>query len=293
MHNRNTFNWIFFLSIACLFLSAGNTFAQIKKNVFPESLFSTYYHQRVSHFETLPKTKSDIIFLGNSISDGAEWSELFNDTRIKNRGISGDFTAGVLNRLDEISTRKPKKVFLLIGVNDLARNISTDSIFKNIMQIARYLKQETPSTKLFIQSLLPVNDTFKTFAGHTSKGEQIKSLNDNLKLNAATNQYTYIDLYSSFLDENGKLAKQFTNDGLHLKGDGYLLWKHLVYPYVFDLNSKPSLLPKPQQQIWNKGYFPLTATNTIFVENPMLMKEGLKIQKAMELKGLRVELTNK
>ena len=286
-------NSLYRFAIIVLALMAGNANAQLKKPIFPESLFSTYYYQRVSHFETLPKTKSDIIFLGNSISDGAEWSELFNDTRIKNRGISGDFTAGVLNRLDEISTCKPKKVFLLIGVNDLARNISTDSIFKNIMQIARYLKQETPSTKLFIQSLLPVNDTFKTFAGHTSKGEQIKSLNDNLKLNAATNLYTYIDLYSSFVDEGGKMDKKFTNDGLHLKGDGYLLWKHLVYPYVFDLNSKPSLLPKPQQQIWNKGYFPLTATNTIFVENPILIKEGLALQKAMELKGLRVELTNK
>lgn len=293
MHNRNTFNWIFFLSIACLFLSAGNTFAQIKKNVFPESLFSTYYHQRVSHFATLPKTKNDIIFLGNSITDGAEWSELFNDNHIKNRGISGDFTTGVLNRLDEISIRKPKKVFLLIGVNDLSRNISTDSIFKNIIQIARYLKQESPSTKLYIQSVLPVNDTFKTFGGHTSKGEQIKALNANLKLNATTYQYTYIDLYSSFLDENEKMAKKFTNDGLHLKGDGYLLWKHIVYPYVFDLESKPSLLPKPQEITWNKGCFPLTATNTIFVENPILLKEAVALQKAMELKGLNVELSNK
>ena len=293
MHNRNTFNWICFLSIACLFLSAGNTFAQIKKNVFPESLFSTYYHQRVSHFATLPKTKNDIIFLGNSITDGAEWSELFNDNHIKNRGISGDFTTGVLNRLDEISIRKPKKVFLLIGINDLAKNISTDSIFKNIIQIARYLKQESPSTKLYIQSILPVNDTFKTFGGHTSKGEQIKALNANLKLNATTYQYTYIDLYSSFLDENGKMAKKFTNDGLHLKGDGYLLWKHIVYPYVFDLEPKPSLLPKPQQLSWNKGCFPFTFTNTIFVENPILLKEAVALQKAMELKGLNVELSNK
>ena len=286
-------NSLYLFAIIVLALMAGNANAQLKKPTFPETLFSTYYHQRVSHFETLPKTKSDIIFLGNSISDGGEWSELFNDNRIKNRGISGDFTAGVLNRLDEISIRKPKKIFLLIGVNDLARNISTDSIFKNIIQIARYLKQESPSTKLYIQSILPVNDTFKTFGGHTSKGEQIKALNANLKLNATTYQYTYIDLYSSFLDENGKMAKKFTNDGLHLKGDGYLLWKHIVYPYVFDLEPKPSLLPKPQQLSWNKGCFPFTFTNTIFVENPILLKEAVALQKAMELKGLNVELSNK
>ena len=286
-------NSLYSFIIILLFLIAENTNAQVKKSHFPQSMFPTYYHQRLSHFETLPKTKNDIIFLGNSITDGAEWSELFNDNRIKNRGISGDFTAGVLNRLEEISIRKPKKVFLLIGVNDLARNTSTDSIFKNIIQIATYLKQESPSTKLYIQSVLPVNDAFKTFGGHTSKGDQIKTLNTNLNLNALKYQYTYIDLYSSFLDENGKMAKQFTNDGLHLKGDGYLLWKHIVYPYVFDLESKPSLLPKPQQLTWNKGYFPLTTSSIIYVENPILDKEAVALQKAMELKGLEVELTTK
>ena len=114
MNYRKNCNWMYSVIITALFFIAGTTNAQIKKSNFPESLFSTYYHQRLSHFETLPKTKNDIVFLGNSISDGAEWSELFADNHIKNRGISGDFTIGVLNRLDEISIRKPKKVFLLI-----------------------------------------------------------------------------------------------------------------------------------------------------------------------------------
>src|SRR5690348_1170260 len=109
--------------------------AQVLLPSYPDSIFSTYYLQRVSHFKTLPKTKGDIIFLGNSITDGAEWSELFNDNKIKNRGISGDITAGVLHRLNEVAERKPDKVFLLIGVNDLARNISTDSILKNLFLI--------------------------------------------------------------------------------------------------------------------------------------------------------------
>ena len=89
--------------ILLVFIVSENSNAQLKKVVLPDSLFSTYYHQRVSHFRTLPITKNDIIFVGNSISDGAEWSELFSNSQIKNRGISGDFSAGVLNRIDEIS----------------------------------------------------------------------------------------------------------------------------------------------------------------------------------------------
>ena len=192
-------SWVHFVQIIMLFVAV-NANSQITKTTLPDSLFSTYYHQRVSHFRTLPIMKNDIIFLGNSISDGAEWGELFADNRVKNRGISGDISAGVLNRIDEIVIRKPAKVFLLIGINDLSRNISTDSIFKNITKIASYLKQESPSTKLYVQSILPVNDVYKKFGSHTNKGEQIKQLNANLKQHATTYHYTYIDLHTSFCD---------------------------------------------------------------------------------------------
>jgi hexosaminidase len=140
-----------------------NFYAQRSKQLFPDSLFSTYYYQRVSHFKSLPQTTGDIIFIGNSISDGGEWQELFDDLRIKNRGISGDVSAGVIHRIDEIIERKPAKIFLMIGTNDLARGISTDSLVNNILWIAKYLQIQSPATKLFIQSILPVNETFEKF----------------------------------------------------------------------------------------------------------------------------------
>lgn len=227
--------------------------AQISMPSLPDSLFSTYYHQRVTHFQSLPQTKGDIIFAGNSITDGAEWYELFNDVRIKNRGISGDVSAGVIKRLDEITSRKPAKVFLMIGVNDLARNVSTDSLVKNILWIASYIRQQIPSTQLYVQSILPVNDVYGKFETHTNKGDKIKQVNVQLGQNASSYHYTYMDLYSHFTDTNGKMNATLTNDGLHLKGEAYLLWKHLIYPYVFDLDEKPSLIPMPQSLQWKNG----------------------------------------
>ena len=56
--------------------------------------FGTYYDQRELLFESLPTSQSDIIFLGNSITDGGEWAELFQNPDCKNRGISADITAG-------------------------------------------------------------------------------------------------------------------------------------------------------------------------------------------------------
>ncbi|MBK8953522.1 MAG: hypothetical protein IPM85_15930 [Chitinophagaceae bacterium] len=127
----------------------------MKLPVYPDSIFSAYYHQRHSLFQSLPHTKNDIIFIGNSITDGNEWSEIFEDLRIKNRGISSDITAGVIKRLDEIVKRKTGQCFLMIRTNDLARNISPDSVVKNILRIAAYMSQECPTSKLFVQSILP------------------------------------------------------------------------------------------------------------------------------------------
>src|SRR5690606_18870686 len=122
--------------------------------------------QKKSFAESLPVEKDAIVFFGNSITDGAQWAEVFQSPKVLSRGFSGDITAGVLNRLQDIVQRKPAKLFLLIGTNDLARGISADSILKNILLMADYSRQESPSTKFYVQSILPVNDTFKKFTGH-------------------------------------------------------------------------------------------------------------------------------
>jgi hexosaminidase len=273
------------LTIIC-FVLQHSIFSQVVLPSYPDSIFSTYYQQRVSHFETLPQTTGDIIFLGNSITDGAEWAELFNDIHIKNRGISGDITAGVIHRLDEITNRKPAKVFLLIGVNDLARNTSTDSIVKNILLIADYIHQQSASTKLYVQSILPVNNFYGKFSTHTNKGEQIKTIDAQLKATANSHGYTYIDLYSSFADENGKLKANLTNDGLHLKGKAYLIWKHILYPYVYDLARKPSVIPLPQKLTFSSNYFPLFACKKIITESSVLIKEAENLREQLKEKGM-------
>ena len=275
-----------------LFISQ-SLFAQVTLPVLHDSAFNTYFHQRSSLFKAMPQTKGDIIFLGNSITDGGEWNELFGDTRIKNRGISGDITAGIIFRLPEIAKRKPAKVFLMIGTNDLSKGISADSVVKNILLISSYLKQESPATKFFVQSILPVNKVFGKFNGHTGNGEKINFVNERLKENADSASYTFIDLYTVFKDEQGRLKVEFTNDGLHLKGEAYLLWKHLLYPYVYDLQKKASLIPLPQQLTWKKGTFPLYKCRAIVVTDSALMKEARDLENIFIENGLQTSINNK
>lgn len=194
--------------------------------------YSTFYYQRATLFEQLPIGSKDIVFLGNSITNGGEWAELLNNPRVKNRGISGDVCQGVYDRLDPIVKGKPKKVFLLIGTNDLSRGRNPEFIVKGIQSIVDKIHQESPRTKVYVQSILPVNNTTGMFSGHTSKSNEILEVNSNLKLLSKEWGVTYIDLHSHFIDDEGKMNLKYSNDGLHLLGAGYLLWSKLLKPYM-------------------------------------------------------------
>lgn len=198
-----------------------------------ENKYSTFYYQRATLFEALPIGSEDIVFLGNSITNGCEWSELFADSRVKNRGISGDITMGVYDRLHPILQGKPAKIFLLIGINDVARGLSVDSIVGNIGLIIEKIRKESPATRLYLQSLLPVTDHYHLFEGHTSRGALVPQINERIKQLAEGNGITYIDLYARFVDPStGKMNTSYTNDGLHLLGKGYVVWRDLVKPYI-------------------------------------------------------------
>ena len=206
-----------------------------------ERKYSTFYYQRATLFEELPVTSKDIIFLGNSITNGGEWSELLNNKHVKNRGISGDICMGVYDRLDAILKGKPAKIFLLIGINDVSRGTSADTIVNRIGMITQKIKQDSPKTKLYLQSVLPVTDHYKMFGGHTSRWQEVKKINEGLMYLADKENVTYIDLYSHFVDEKtGKMNIEYTNDGLHLLGKGYLKWVDIVKPYICLLYTSPS-----------------------------------------------------
>lgn len=197
-----------------------------------QATHSTYYEQRVSHFRSLPAKKKCVIFLGDSITDGAEWGELFSSKKVLNRGISGDTSAGVLDRLDEVIRHQPKKIFLLIGINDIARGASVEAICHNIFTILEHIQEGSPETQIYVQSILPVNDRFTKFPGVMKRASLIPLVNQVLEENAAQRRYTYIDLHSRMTDGSGRLREEFTNDGLHLLRPAYEHWAEAIRTYL-------------------------------------------------------------
>lgn len=194
---------------------------------------SEYWHQRVTLFNLLPVEKGDIVFLGNSITDGGEFCELFDNPSIKNRGISSDVISGVMERLYQVTDYHPSKIFLLIGINDVSHNLTVDQLASKYEELIKAIRTRSPETTLYVQSLMPINNDFGRYKNLKGKESVIKQL--NMRLKEMSKQYgaVYIDLWPALADKKtGKLRREFTNDGLHLLGKGYEAWAEHIRPFV-------------------------------------------------------------
>ena len=102
----STLKWSLIL-FCFILLSCSNTHRLSK--VYPDSDLKiknqgdwarNRYFERIQDFKTDPIGYNKIVFLGNSITKGGgDWNKRLGTSNIVNRGISGDITEGVLERL--------------------------------------------------------------------------------------------------------------------------------------------------------------------------------------------------
>lgn len=200
---------------------------------FGVSARSLYWEQKVTLFDKLPVGRGDIVFLGNSITDGGEWTELFAMDNLKNRGISGDVISGVRERLHQVVDGHPAKIFLLIGINDVSHALSAEQIASQYEELVKEIRESTPETELYIQSVMPIDNDYGRYKGLKGTEPVVEELQKLLPQIAARNGAEYIDLWPTLADPaTGKLKKAYTNDGLHLTGNGYKAWAAAIEPFV-------------------------------------------------------------
>lgn len=175
-----------------------------------------------NHFKI---SSNDIVFLGDSQTEGFPTQEMFNNLNVKNRGIAGNTTFNVLERMSNITKGKPKKIFLEIGLNDIANNTEVNKVFSNFKLIYINIENQSPNTVLYVQSVLP---TSKDNKGLNPK---IVTYNNLLKKFCKENDIVFIDLYSHYLNVD-VMNDKYSFDGTHLNVAGYELWKSLINQYV-------------------------------------------------------------
>ncbi len=203
---------------------------KVKIDASDESADPPGYFTRLAEIEKKEVPNQAIIFLGNSLTAGYNWQDSLHNKRVVNMGISGDNTIGVKKRLPNILKHQPAQIFLEIGINDMRRfglgyavpkNFTPDSIAINYEKILMEIKEKSPKTSIFIQSIFPVIDNSAVSCEECPV--VIVRVNQELAALAQKHGCTYVDLYSKF-EKNGRMQEQFTYDGLHLNKLGYQVW---------------------------------------------------------------------
>lgn len=167
-----------------------------------------------------------VVMIGDSITEGGEWADMFPEVKIANRGIGGDRTDDILRRMEPIFSVHAKKAFLMIGINDVYSGRDETVIFNDYISIVRQLRSN--GSEVYIQSTLECS---KSKCG--SKLQKVRVLNNKLKAYADEHGITFININNRLATKEDGLLSQYSLDGVHLLGGGYLEWRKTIAPYIY------------------------------------------------------------
>lgn len=168
----------------------------------------------------------DILMIGNSIthfwggnpidrSFGTKsWNDLFKGLKVHNMGFGWDRIENVLWRIyhGELDGFQAKKIFVLIGTNNLSINTNNEIIL-GIKSIVAAIHLRQPQAVIFIAGILPRKGFEK----------RIEQLNRQLEIVLHSLPAIYINLSEGLVFSDGKIRDIFFRDGLHPNNDGYSL----------------------------------------------------------------------
>jgi len=243
--------------------SAANSVSEASANTQPGERVYLNYEQWVALLQREAKVAAQKqpkrlnVLAGDSISLWFPPELLPENGTWLNQGISGETSYGLLKRLALFDQTQPETIFLMIGINDLAKDIRRVTVVENQREIVQYLKRMHPKARIVMQSILPHGGSRLAAQPHTDTtprwakrfstlpNKEIQALNDRLKLVAQEENVEFLDLFPYFLDTSGNLAANLTTDGLHLSRAGYEVWRSRLY--AFDATLFPAKATLPPQ----------------------------------------------
>ncbi len=196
----------------------------MKANAQDTTYTNWYFESREKLYQSIKDNAYDIVFFGNSITERGPWDELLGvQYKIGNRGIGGDNTYGMKARIADVVRNKPKKIFLMMGINDVGRGLPTVASLNNYEEIIKIIQTNSPKTKIYVQSVLPMNEDKLEYDYLKGKEAMVRALDEGVKAIADKYKLTYVDVKSVLADDY-KLKEKYTSDGIHLNTDAYIEW---------------------------------------------------------------------
>ena len=198
-----------------------------------EEMVRAYREAKIAQYERenaeYDDYEVDVAFIGDSLTDGYDLSKYYPQYVTANRGIGGDTTFGLEERLQvSLFDLKPKVVVILIGANNM------DSMFQNYESILQSLKQNLPESKVVLLSLTAMGGE------HWGRKNQLAAYNNvTVKLLAERYGYEFVDLYTPLYDVSiREVYEGYTVDGGHFTHEGYTVVTAQITPVLKKILGK-------------------------------------------------------
>jgi lysophospholipase L1-like esterase len=180
------------------------------------------HKMKQSQFEELPPGRGSVVFIGDSITAGGAWHEWFPEHSVVNRGIDGDTSVGVRNRIRAALGDGPSAVSILIGTNDIRIGRKPAEILSDVEATLTTVSTHSPEARILLHGILPRQAKFHS---------RIREINARYALVAEQLGAKYVDTWPTFADGDA-LRSDFTLDGLHLNGAAYRAWAGILRPLL-------------------------------------------------------------
>lgn len=188
----------------------------LSKLIDDQKIENYKYDARLSTFQ-LNLGEADIVFLGDSITAYIDWNEFFKSSNLLNRGVEGDTWRGVLHRLDEIISRHPSTIVLMVGINDIAAGAPSDEIIEQARETINKIDINLSDTQIILCDIIPSPKCSLKAISEVNTGY--------LNIDNEDGSIIHLPLMDLYLNEDGSAnANLFSNDGIHLNGNGYKIW---------------------------------------------------------------------
>lgn len=188
--------------------------------------------------------KGKTLFTGSSLMENFPVNELLMTNGISqvvyNRGIGGFTTNDMLEHMEEmVFGTEPSRIFINIGTNDIGMpDYSQERLINNYKKILRQIKERLPECEVYLMAYYPVNETAEQQGEDnchmfdTRNNENIRKANMALENLAKETDCRFIDVNEGLTDEEGRLKKEFTIEGIHMYGNAYQIILQNMRPYL-------------------------------------------------------------
>ncbi len=172
-----------------------------------------------------------ILFAGSS--SFTRWTDVnsyFPGYVIINRGFGGSTLLDLIRySYDVIIPYQPKQVVIYCGENDLAYSdsVKVADVVKRFKTLFGIIRLNLPETVINYVSIKPSPQR------QSIRGKVIETNKEIRLFMKKQRNAGYIDVFSPMLDAAGNPKEYlFLEDSLHMKPEGYAIWKEIILPYL-------------------------------------------------------------